>query len=437
MDGRIGTESGQEWDGLSRDDVVQQVHADLAHLYDAEHLRASPLARLLRLAGRFDTASALRDVLMKAIAVLKPADEVHAHLPPWLLYQSLYCCYVQQLGQQLVADQLGISVRQLRREQVTALEHLVDHLWQTYHDAHDQTSGVAVQPEPAASQQPSGLLGEMAWLKDLPAERPTDLLEILNETLTLIQPLAADRAIKFQPLAVGALPPLAVHPVALTQMLVDVLTAALGWTAPGGLVAVTARVAGYQVILTVVGGGGDAELLAQGSQDELHIARQIAEVCGAALTLPSREVGEFRVTLSLPAREHVPVLVVDDNEDALQLLQRYAVGTRYRVVGTQDPEQALALAERLHPQVIVLDVMMPQVDGWRLLGRLRQHPLTADTPVVVCTIVTQEELAFSLGASGFIRKPVTRAAFLAALDAQSAPRATAVHSAPPCKPVPL
>ncbi|NLF00285.1 MAG: hybrid sensor histidine kinase/response regulator [Anaerolineales bacterium] len=430
MYGGTRTEIGQEWDGLSRDGVVQQVHADLAHLYDAEHLRASPLARLLRLAGRFDTASALRDVLMKAIAVLKPADDVPAHLPPWLLYQSLYCCYVQQLGQQLVADQLGISVRQLRREQVTALEHLVDHLWQTYHDAREQKSGVAAsagEPEPTASQQPSGLLGEMAWLKDLPTERPTDLLEILNETLTLIQPLAADRAIKFQPLAVGVFPPLAVHPVALTQMLVDVLTAALGWTAPGGLVAVTARVAGYQVILTVVGGGGDAELLAQGSQDELHIARQIAEVCGAALTLPSREVGEFRVTLSLPAREQVPVLVVDDNEDALQLLQRYAVGTRYRVVGTQDPEQALALAERLRPQVIVLDVMMPQVDGWRLLGRLRQHPLTADTPVVVCTIVTQEELAFSLGASGFIRKPVTRAAFLAALDAQAAPRATAAH----------
>ena len=65
--------------------------------------------------------------------------------------------------------------------------------------------------------------------------------------------------------------------------------------------------------------------------------------------------------------------------------------------------------------------MMPQVDGWRVLGRLRQHPLTGHIPVVVCTILSQEALALSLGASAFIRKPITRRAFLAALDDQVAP----------------
>jgi CheY-like chemotaxis protein len=79
------------------------------------------------------------------------------------------------------------------------------------------------------------------------------------------------------------------------------------------------------------------------------------------------------------------------------------------------------LAEELFPKVIVLDVMMPQIDGWELLASLRQHPNTSHIPVVVCTILPQEDMALSLGASGFVRKPVTRHIFLAALDRQVAP----------------
>jgi CheY-like chemotaxis protein len=64
----------------------------------------------------------------------------------------------------------------------------------------------------------------------------------------------------------------------------------------------------------------------------------------------------------------------------------------------------------------MVDVMMPQVDGWEVLGQLREHPLSSHIPIVVHTILAQEELALSLGASAFLRKPVTRQDFLAALD---------------------
>ena len=53
-----------------------------------------------------------------------------------------------------------------------------------------------------------------------------------------------------------------------------------------------------------------------------------------------------------------------------------------------------------------------------LIGRLRQHPLSADTPIIVCTILPQEKLALSLGANAFLKKPVSRQAFLQALDQQ-------------------
>jgi CheY-like chemotaxis protein len=148
----------------------------------------------------------------------------------------------------------------------------------------------------------------------------------------------------------------------------------------------------------------------------------MAQLCGVSLRVSSGDE-PFGARIGLPVRQPMAVLAIDDNADTLRLLEHYTVGSPYRLVGTQDPEQALALAQDLQPQIIVLDVMMPQVDGWRLLGRLRQHPATSDVPIVVCTIMAQEELAFTLGASACLRKPVTQEQFLEALDRQVAPRA--------------
>jgi len=60
--------------------------------------------------------------------------------------------------------------------------------------------------------------------------------------------------------------------------------------------------------------------------------------------------------------------------------------------------------------------MMPDVDGWEIMGRLRAHPDTAEAPVVVCTLLAQQELAFSLGADGYLQKPFDRAALLELLS---------------------
>ena len=81
-------------------------------------------------------------------------------------------------------------------------------------------------------------------------------------------------------------------------------------------------------------------------------------------------------------------------------------------MGAANAGQGLALAQELSPAIIVLDVMMPEQDGWTLLGQLRVHPQTRDIPVIIYTILAQEELALALGAADFIRKPVSQGAFL-------------------------
>jgi len=106
------------------------------------------------------------------------------------------------------------------------------------------------------------------------------------------------------------------------------------------------------------------------------MAEQLAHLCAGSLIVDAAQQ-PFRAILSLPALGHLAVLVIDDNLDAHQLLQRYVAGTRYRAVGTRQPQQAIHVAQELSPRVIVLDVMMPDVDGWEVLGRLRQIQLPA------------------------------------------------------------
>jgi CheY-like chemotaxis protein len=143
----------------------------------------------------------------------------------------------------------------------------------------------------------------------------------------------------------------------------------------------------------------------------------LAELCQSNLVISDSD-STFSARLTLPGLEQLPVLVIDDNEDTLEFITRCTSGTRYRALITRDPEKAVSIAQELSPRIILLDVMMPQIDGWKILMRLKNHPATANIPVIICTILAQEELALSLGASSFVRKPFTRQTILAALDHQ-------------------
>jgi CheY-like chemotaxis protein len=158
--------------------------------------------------------------------------------------------------------------------------------------------------------------------------------------------------------------------------------------------------------------------LAEEVSEKIEMTRDLIRLTGGALTTAPRWTPgkPFTAALTLPLAERVSVLVIDDNLDTLQLMHRYLEGTRYRFGGVRDPEQALAQAQVLSPQLIILDVMLPGVDGWEVLGRLRENPVFRSIPVVVSTILPQEHLALTLGAAAFLRKPVSRETVLTTLD---------------------
>jgi CheY-like chemotaxis protein len=405
---------------LTSEQFFKHLRDALNHLYDPDHLRRSPLAALFGVADRFDTPATLRRILTDAIETLKPKADDPPRSHSRRVYDLLLYRYVQQFSQQEVANQLGMSVRHLRREQRAALETLAYRLWEQFDletQLHEDATGDAASGD-AAPRPSEGLAvnEDLAWLKDVPVERPTDLTQTLPAVLDLIRPLAVQHNVGLETALADALPNLAVHPVALRQTLLNLLSVAIR-RAESGEVHLSALPLRWEVEIRVqcTEVSAAAKPMSDDEEASLDMARRLADLCGGRLTL-STGTGVFDAALTLPALEQLPVLVIDDNADTLQLLQRYAAGTRYRLVVTQDPEQAISLAEEFSPQIILVDVMMPQVDGWEVLGKLKQHPLTSHIPIVVHTILAQEELALSLGASALLRKPVTRQGFRAALD---------------------
>ena len=118
--------------------------------------------------------------------------------------------------------------------------------------------------------------------------------------------------------------------------------------------------------------------------------------------------GTCHLSLTMPQADQAIVLVIDDQEPAIRLFRRYLDRAEIRVVGLREPEQALSVARRLQPRAITLDVMMPSMDGWEILQSLQADPETSHIPVVVCSVWDEPELASSLGAFAFLKKPVTQ-----------------------------
>jgi CheY-like chemotaxis protein len=110
------------------------------------------------------------------------------------------------------------------------------------------------------------------------------------------------------------------------------------------------------------------------------------------------------------------VLVVDDVPDILELLNTTLKFKGYRVITARNGQEALEIIQREQPALLIADILMPIMDGFSLVHRLRLDPKTRDIPVIFlsATYVTPEDKDFALtiGVTRFIEKPVDLESFL-------------------------
>jgi DNA-binding response OmpR family regulator len=110
------------------------------------------------------------------------------------------------------------------------------------------------------------------------------------------------------------------------------------------------------------------------------------------------------------------LLIVEDDPDILKLLQTTLKFRGYRVISARNGKEGLESVKKERPAIVIADIMMPKLDGFGLVHRLRLNPETRDIPVIfiTATYVTPEDkdFALSIGATRFLQKPVDLEEFL-------------------------
>ncbi|HET9301310.1 MAG TPA: ATP-binding protein, partial [Propionibacteriaceae bacterium] len=234
----------------------------------------------------------------------------------------------------------------------------------------------------------------------------------------------------------------------LRQVLVNLLSNAVKFTPDGGRVDVMADPVGNELVITVRDNGpGIAredwepifESFQQGRRGApseegtglgLTLCRKIMTLLGGRIWLES-EVGvgsAFHVAMpfertmaeaSAGTGEQVDgrrsVVIIDDDRASQELLTAYLVGTGVQVVRARDGIDGLEEIRRRQPAAVVLDILLPGMDGWTVLDELRSDVTTRDVPVIIVSILDEKSRGLARGAASYLTKPVSRDDLIEAL----------------------
>ena len=163
----------------------------------------------------------------------------------------------------------------------------------------------------------------------------------------------------------------------------------------------------------LLNGDIDAEsTLGEGSTFTVRMAANLrADNAFDAESPPSVEATE-----PSPSIDGQTILVIDDDPTMRDLLRRVLEREGFAVATAASGSEGLLLAEQLRPDAITLDVMMPSMDGWTLLSKIKEDPALADTPVIMVTMVDDSSRGYALGADDFLVKPIDRTQLVATLN---------------------
>ena len=161
----------------------------------------------------------------------------------------------------------------------------------------------------------------------------------------------------------------------------------------------------------------------------LSISRKLARMLGGEVTVDSKLDKGSIFTLSLPldstdgpvrSLEVDPtkrlVISIDDDPDVLSLIAQEIEDEGYQVIGVTRAIHGIEKAKELGPIAITLDIMMPGMDGWEAIARLKEDTKTRHIPIVVMSIIDDRQLGYRLGADEYLVKPVDKESLLSALE---------------------
>ena len=298
------------------------------------------------------------------------------------------------------------------------------------------------------------LLNEILDLSKVEAGQMTlepaefSLQEALGHGLALVRERAARHGIRLGLEVAPDVGPVRADELRIKQVIVNLLSNAVKFTPDGGRVEVRARTEGAEVLVTVADTGtgvaaedrerifesfqqgGRRASTTEGTGLGLTLSKRIVELHGGRIWVDSELGVGSTFGFAIPAGTPAPaaaadlpgradgertVVVIDDDRRSIDLLSVYLEAAGLRVVSARDGRRGVELVRGLHPAIVVLDILLPGMDGWQVLESLKADPATAAIPVVVVSILDERGRGLALGATEYLVKPVSREGVLDAL----------------------
>lgn len=341
----------------------------------------------------------LRQILVDSINQLKPIGiDYDFHSNEWRSYVILSERYIENMSSHELAKKLLLGERQIRRSQKKAVRLVTQYLWDKLQQYEDNSPEEPVVIEFSLNREPINLNQVVLGILNLLNSR----LQQEQVTIHYVEPphsttVNSDRIILRQ-ILIGVLNLL------LQKETIQQINLSIIEMEPAKKISIFLP----EIDLK------QEKLLNHLQNQEKMVSQWIQE-----LNLEIQETQDkdgFYFDIVFGKQEKKLIMIVDDQETALKMYQRYLSKTNYKIVGLSKATKVLNRAIELRPSLILLDIMMPKIDGWEVLQSLRLNEKTKHIPIIICSAWGEPELAKSLGANHFLRKPIVQRELLEILD---------------------
>jgi len=395
-------------------EFIQQIKNFLDHLYDFPYQQKQTLVipaetgePLLEIAG-----PKVRKLLLDALEKIGEEKSLAFRSSQARYYNLLRLHYIEGMGVNDVARELGLSQRQTYRDLRAADEVIASVVWSQLVEqmSSAETAATAAAPATATAAAAPEPPAETA---EQPPLQPTNLNELVTTVFDIVRPLAASHQVELL-LSLPERPAVVpTYPMVARQVITGLLSMAVQKALPHPL---------------------EITLSASGRECTLRLSFRAAPSAGGPM--PERfadpSIGVYaqnlgwRITDQVKAGQQVEIevamqtyrrtcLIIDDHPGFVDLMERYMDSSVVHIASADTGPKGIELARQLHPDVIILDIMIPEMDGWQVLQTLHSAPATKSIPIIVCSVFYDPNLAQTLGAADVLKKPIRKEDLVTAL----------------------
>jgi CheY-like chemotaxis protein len=328
--------------------------------------------------------------------------------------QLIECRFVQGMSQEKAAEILNISTRHFRRKQQEAIHALALKIWEKQIRAHPEALDGTVRTDSELSRIET-IAREIQVLTNGSPGVTGHLEDFLHRAVRMAAYLEKEYPFEVTVAHIAEDVEIPLHPSVLRQIVFYVILC-LVQAGFKSTLEIGIREEDQTISLSFLSRMDSAEPLVQ--------VPELSELIPAlgGKTQVETAPDSWQLDLIFPKLSKTKIMVIDDNLDQVYLVRKMLSMTAYDLIHLSGGEDLLTHIASIKPDLILMDILLPGIDGWDLLWQIRQSSPTAQIPVVICSVMGNDSMAKSLGANGYLVKPFDRKMLLQVLEQFIPPR---------------